>query len=64
MPKLVAHLSRHTAITFRPDALTLEVTDYPGWDSFRTILSTMVNARQDVAPVDGCVEEARIALHQ
>lgn len=54
VPKLVGR-DRHTAITFRPDAVTLEVTDYPGWESFRTIITTMVNARQDVAPVDGCV---------
>lgn len=54
MPKLVGR-DRHTAITFRPDAMTLEVTDYPGWEVFKTIITTMVNARQDVAPVDGCV---------
>ncbi len=54
MPKLVGR-DRHTAITFRPDAMTLEVTDYPGWEVFSTIITGMVTARQDVAPVDGCV---------
>lgn len=54
MPKLVGR-DRHTAITFRPDALTLEVTDYPGWEAFKAIITAMVNARQDVAPVDGCL---------
>jgi uncharacterized protein (TIGR04255 family) len=51
--KLVAR-DRRTAITFRPDAMTVEVTDYPGWDAFRSIVLAMVAARQDVAPVDGC----------
>jgi uncharacterized protein (TIGR04255 family) len=54
LPKLVAR-DRHTAITFRPDAMTVEVTVYPGWDTFRTIVHAMVTARQDVAPVDGCL---------
>lgn len=52
--KLVAR-DRRTAITFRPDAMTLEVTDYPGWEEFRSIVHAMVTARQDVAPVDGCI---------
>lgn len=52
--KLVAR-DRRTAITFRPDAMTVEVTDYPGWEKFRAIVGAMVDARQDVAPVDGCV---------
>ncbi|HEX7323287.1 MAG TPA: TIGR04255 family protein [Mycobacterium sp.] len=54
MPKLVAR-DRHIAITFRPDAMTLEMTDYPGWQAFKKIITAMVVARQDVAPVDGCV---------
>ncbi|GFG86906.1 TIGR04255 family protein [Mycolicibacter algericus] len=54
MPKLVAR-DRHIAITFRPDAMTLEMTDYPGWEVFNKIITAMVVARQDVAPVDGCV---------
>ena len=52
--KLVAR-DRHTAISFRPDAMTVEVTDYPGWDKFYRIVRSMVAARQDVSPVDGCV---------
>lgn len=51
--KLVGR-DRRTAITFRSDAMTVEVTDYPGWERFRTIIDAMVAARQDVAPVDGC----------
>jgi uncharacterized protein (TIGR04255 family) len=54
MWKLVAR-DRRTAITFRPDAMTVEVTDYPGWDGFWPIVRAMVAARQDVAPVDGCI---------
>lgn len=54
LKKLVAR-DRRTAITFRPDAMTLEVTDYPGWETFRTIVLAMVAARQDIAPVDGCM---------
>lgn len=52
--RLIAR-DRRTAITFRPDAMTAEVTDYPGWEAFRTMVLAMVNARQDVSPVDGCV---------
>ncbi len=51
--KLVAR-NRRTVITFRPDAMTVEVTDYPGWETFKTIVRSMAAARQDVAPVDGC----------
>jgi uncharacterized protein (TIGR04255 family) len=51
--KLVAR-DRHTAITFRPDAMTVEVTDYPGWETFYPVVRSMVAARQDVSPVDGC----------
>jgi len=54
LKKLVAR-DRRTAITFRSDAMTLEVTDYPGWEKFRVIVHAMVAARQDVAPVDGCL---------
>lgn len=54
LKKLVAR-DRHTAITFRPDAMTLEVTDYPGWEEFYPIVHAMVAARQDVSPVDGCI---------
>lgn len=54
LKKLVAR-DRRTAITFRPDAMTLEVTDYPGWEKFRAIVHAIVAARQDVAPVDGCI---------
>jgi uncharacterized protein (TIGR04255 family) len=52
--KLVAR-DRHTAITFRPDAMTIEVTDYPGWETFYPVVRAMVAARQDVSPVDGCI---------
>lgn len=52
--KLVAR-DRRTAITFRPDAMTVEVTDYPGWETFREIIDAVVIARQDISPVDGCI---------
>ncbi|MDG4666060.1 TIGR04255 family protein [Mycobacterium sp. 236(2023)] len=52
--KLVAR-DRHTAITFRHDAMTVEVTDYPGWAKFWPIVRATVAARQDVSPVDGCL---------
>jgi uncharacterized protein (TIGR04255 family) len=52
--KLVSR-DRRTAITFRPDAMTVEVTDYPGWEKFWPIVRATVGARQDVYPVDGCV---------
>lgn len=51
--KLVAR-DRRTAIAFRNDAMTVEVTDYPGWDKFWPIVRAMVSARQDIDPVDGC----------
>lgn len=54
LKKLVAR-DRRTSITFRPDAMTVEVTDYPGWQSFYPIVRAMVEARQDVSPVDGCI---------
>lgn len=66
--KLVGR-DRRTAITFRSDAMTVEVTDYPGWERFRTIIHAMVAARQDVAAVDGCtriglryINEVRVPL--
>lgn len=52
--KLVAR-DRRTAITFRSDAMTVEVTDYPGWAKFWPIVRATVTARQDVSPVDGCL---------
>lgn len=52
--KLVAR-DRHTAISFRPDAMTVEVTDYPGWEAFYPIVNATIAARQDVSPVDGCI---------
>lgn len=68
--KLVAR-NRRTVITFRPDAMTLEVTDYPGWEVFKSIVESMINSRQDVAPVDGCgriglryINEIRAPLDQ
>jgi uncharacterized protein (TIGR04255 family) len=54
LKKLVSR-DRHMAITFRPDAMTLEVTDYAGWEKFHPIIHAMVAARQDVSPVDGCI---------
>lgn len=51
--KLVSR-DRRVATTFRPDAMTVEVTDYQGWEKFRALVDALVDARQDVAPVDGC----------
>jgi len=69
-PKLVAR-DRHTAISFLPDAMTVEVTDYPGWNDFYPIVHATIAARQDVSPVDGCmrvglryINEIRAPLEQ
>lgn len=54
LKKLVSR-DRYTAITFRPDAMTVEMTNYPGWEKFYPIVRAMIAARQDVLPVDGCI---------
>jgi uncharacterized protein (TIGR04255 family) len=51
--KLVSR-DRRTAVTFRQDAMTVEITDYPGWEVFRALTEALITARQDIAPVDGC----------
>lgn len=43
----------HTAVTFRPDGMVVEVTSYQGWEHFREVVSGVLRARQDIAPVDG-----------
>ena len=41
------------AVSFRREALVVETSAYPGWEQFRQIVSDAVDARMDVAPVDG-----------
>lgn len=55
MSKLTRFVSRdlHQSISFRPDAIVIESTDYHGWDVFRGMISLALHARQDTAPVDG-----------
>lgn len=43
----------HTAVTFRPDAVVVETTNYLGWKWFRAVAEAALRARQEVAPVDG-----------
>lgn len=41
------------AVSFRREALVVEASVYPGWESFRVIVSDAIDARMAVAPVDG-----------
>lgn len=50
--KLIAR-DLHSAITFREDAMVIEATDYRGWNWFRGVTKDLLEARQDIAPVDG-----------
>ncbi|MCL2849572.1 MAG: TIGR04255 family protein [Micrococcales bacterium] len=60
--------NRRTAVTFAPEAITLETTKYETWDGFRALLVAVLASRQDVAPVDGVeriglryIDEIRVA---
>jgi uncharacterized protein (TIGR04255 family) len=52
VPRFVTR-DRQTSVTFRPDAVVVETTRYPGWTQFKTFIAAALNARDDVAPVDG-----------
>jgi uncharacterized protein (TIGR04255 family) len=44
---------KRTSVTFGPDSFSIETTAYEGWQHFRELLRLAVNARMDIAPVDG-----------
>ncbi|MFD9992040.1 TIGR04255 family protein, partial [Bacillus cereus] len=51
-PKLVSR-DKRVNISFKSDTLTIETTDYKGWESFRALAGAALAAREDIAPVDG-----------
>lgn len=44
---------KRTCVTFGPEAISVETTDYPGWTHFKEVVRSVLDARQDIAPVDG-----------
>jgi uncharacterized protein (TIGR04255 family) len=53
--KLTRFVSRdlHQSISFRPDAIVVESTEYLGWVRFLEMVTAATHARHDTAPVDG-----------
>jgi uncharacterized protein (TIGR04255 family) len=45
--------NRRTSISFGASAISVETTDYRGWDVLRTWIESAIRARQDVAPLVG-----------
>lgn len=52
LPKFVSR-DVHTAVTYRPDGVAIETTDYLGWEWFKQVAERALFARQEFAPVDG-----------
>ena len=49
------YLSRDltTSATFHPEAVVIETSDYPGFESFLALIQRVLNARLSVGPLDG-----------
>lgn len=60
VPRFISR-DRQSSVTFRVDAVVVETTRYPGWTEFKKLVEACLNAREDVAPVDG-VERIGIRL--
>lgn len=52
VPRYVSR-DRQSSVTYRPDAIVVETTNYPGWTAFKALVDLALRAREDVAPVDG-----------
>lgn len=53
--KLYRFVSRdlHQSVSFKNDAIVIESTDYPGWNTFRSLIERALNVRHDTSSVDG-----------
>lgn len=49
------YFSRNSTLSvgFRPDAIVIECTEYPGWTRFRKLIQVIMEARAEVIPPDG-----------
>lgn len=52
VPRFISR-DRQSSVTFRVDAVVVETTRYPGWTEFKKLVAACLEARQDVAPLDG-----------
>lgn len=52
VPKFFSR-DRTTAVTFRADAFVIETTKYVRYERMRAVAAAVLDARQEVAPVDG-----------
>lgn len=52
IPRFVSR-DRQSSVTYRSDAVVIETTSYPGWTAFKELVEAGLDAREDVAPVDG-----------
>lgn len=46
---------RRTSVTYTSNSIVVETTNYPGWTEFKGIVAAAIDARQDIAPMDGLV---------
>lgn len=60
--------NRQLTVTFGPEAITIETTNYRSWTWFRDIVKRSLDARHEVSPLDGLlrvglrmVDEVRVA---